>query len=446
MANFKPRRLQDIAPFHALGSIAECFGVDISLFGGAASRIAMYSFYRPNYNFDIFDLTPFTSDIDIAHSGTKEKTPEIMNAIRDSVPFADWCRWSLIDKEQSDMANLNRSSSTRVPLRSWMIGTDVASKPPQDAVEDLQARKISFVRNSTYSSSVLARSGLDLEIFGLLMALNTQADLNEIAEESETLVDTDSAMAWLNDPETGEQLAGLFNNPKLVSRLWNLIAPQIIKSSNKQSFFDTELKKIILSYQYLFGSSSDFYLPFGDSRSFAVSKFQPESGFRVPQLSPEFFTGAAAIDNLDQVLNGLHLDLPKRVEGDRKPSITIDPSFDIVGFVPHITIKTSIGEKSEEGSKGVYFSDSTQDFFHFSWDEKSKIGDHRNSSGLTASIIPWTRSHSTQIQVPAAVGGGYSKGREWIRIDLASTIEKGRDAKNVEASLLILRARDSNEK
>jgi hypothetical protein len=116
-------RLQDLAPFDTLGDIAKACKVELTLYGGTASRAAMHHFYRPDEELDIFDLAPFSSDIDLEHSGSGEKTVEILLAIQDLVPFANWFRWSIIDYERADKAAAQRAVSTRIPLREMRTVT-----------------------------------------------------------------------------------------------------------------------------------------------------------------------------------------------------------------------------------------------------------------------------------------------------------------------------------
>ena len=97
-----------IAP---LELIASDLRINLTLFGGAASRALMYKIAESPYEkATLFDLAPFSSDFDLSHDGDKEVSSQLRKRIADDVPFASWFRWSILDGDQASAARRDRKS------------------------------------------------------------------------------------------------------------------------------------------------------------------------------------------------------------------------------------------------------------------------------------------------------------------------------------------------
>jgi hypothetical protein len=429
MLNLTTPKLHELAPFYALGDISKEFKVDFTLYGGAASRVAMFLTYRSGYDFDLFDLTPFTSDIDLQHSGSKEQNLEIKLAISERVPFSCWCRWSLLDRESGAKAAENRALSTRVPLRSISYSTTARPSLAADTAEDLKNRRVSFVRCSQYGSSVLAKEGRDLEIFGLLMSMNVVTDLQEISGEKSVDYDLTGALEWLRYPETQEQFSRASDVAGLTARLWHLLAPQLARVDSN-SVMAQEVMRLISRLDVMQRFDIDLDAISEEHSPLTVSKITGDGKFRVPELSPEIVVGREAMDAVESVFKELDLG------GQASPMI--DPALELVAVVPKLTV--TAGTSDTSAFDDAYFSGPLEDFLHVAW--KHDVNAPRvRSEGLTASIIPWTHSLSALAPNPVAVGGIFQSGRSWVRIDLSETTEQGSTAKELTSSLLILQAR-----
>src|SRR5689334_5555529 len=90
--------LTDVPAFERLRLLEEAFGIEFILFGGAATRLAISLYDGRTPLPDLTDLTPFSSDIDLAHSGPDYLSPDILASIDAVLPGAGWCRWSLIGR------------------------------------------------------------------------------------------------------------------------------------------------------------------------------------------------------------------------------------------------------------------------------------------------------------------------------------------------------------
>jgi len=442
MADVPRLRLQELAPFQALGGIAKEFNVNFTLFGGTASRVAMHMAYLPGQELDLFDLTPFSSDIDLWHSGSKDKTPDIKQAIRQQIPFASWCRWSIIDGEAGQRAAQNRALSTYVPLRSIVYRTDGTMRLSMDALADIEARRVSFSRNPNYTKSEFAREGRDVEIFGLLLALNALADMREIAGEGKLDTHHHYALHWLQSEDTVRQMQFVAGTPHLKTRLWQLLATNIART------VDTDISELLLGVVSVAQRSDaisgldsrDIEFLIRQGSPLSVSKPAASGGFRVPELSPVVLTGESAEVAFERKLAELGFgDLPE----DERPRI--DPAFEIVGFVPEITVRAESSANSDERQDTVYFSDADDEFLHLAWVPDPNTQVALSPKGLTVSVIPWQRSAIHESRVGLAVGGVFRSGRGWLRVDLGDVVTRGATAKDGSASLLILQARDAEK-
>ncbi|WP_282608160.1 hypothetical protein [Pelagibius sp. Alg239-R121] len=434
--------LHEVPAFRGLKEVAKEFGVEFTLFGGAATRALMYMHYRPGEDFDLFNLTPFTSDIDLWHNGEREDTPNIMQAINETILFAPWCRWALQDADIGKKAAVNRSRSTRVPLRSLALSTLESMEIPTAAIEDLQARRVSFERNEAYRQSDFARKGRDAEIFGLIMALNLLADMRDIAGEGE-LTEEEEALRWVTAPDAWQELYAPVDTGRLTTRLWHLLASYMARSNPGSSRAADVLIEFAGQSEGLRSAKVDLQGVFFDGQPLSASKMTAAGGFRVPELSPEVVTGVEAQTAFEKICTELQEaglpahDLPQ-----------IDPAFELIGVVPEITVRGEAGTRYEDGGNpdSVFESWSPADFVHLAWQDdggaKSDLNPgHLNPAGMTACVLPRVADQSYGWANAAAVGGRFAGGRNWIRVDLQDTTDRGRDAKDKPASILILQSR-----
>lgn len=429
MVDFGALSLHDFPPFAALNDIARRLEVDITIFGGAASRAAMYRAYHPQREIDLFDLVPFSSDIDLMHSGDAELTPKIRVEIADHVPFATWCRWAILDSEAANRARANRDASTFVPLRRIGIRSGGGSVLLPQAKNDLSDGRVTFKRNRKFASSELALANRDLEIFGLLLALNALADMRQIGGKGE-LRNTHDARAWLDSQDARQQLLHAAETPALRARLWHMSAALIARSAENPS--DLALRFVDVLSELGLDNVLDVDLKgiVHDGQPFTVSRPRADGNFLVPELSPSFSTGAEARGAFKRWLN-------KRPPDDRP---VIDPAFELIGFVPDFTVLADPPPKDpevDEAGKSLdvddpYGSGNDGEFLNFTW---RGVGDER---GMTAVVLPRVRQPVHESWGGLAAGGSIGGKRWWLRINVRTCSPKGGDG---GGSLLILRVR-----
>jgi hypothetical protein len=421
-------RLHELPPFACFEGLARDFGVDFTLRGGAAARAAMYLEYRPGEDFDLFDVAPFTSDIDLRHSGEAQLTPLIRDAIRERVPFASWCRWSLLDGEKSALEQDNMELSTRVPLRSVHFETRQDTPLPADVLSDLRARRVSVFRNPAFSSSGLARTDRDLEVFGVLLALNTLVDLREVSGGG-TVAHWGLVLNWLAEPAARDQLRRAGSSPELGARLWHMLAPQIARADAEDRRWQEALSAFLRD-----GSLQQFGLSAGaisGKHALSVSRLVSTGGFRVPELLPAVLTGTRA--RLEVVAALERLSLPFA------PALRLDPAFEIVAFIPDLTVVG--GTVSEEDMDVGHYSQANDEFLHLTWKSRRNSASDNVAAGLTAVALPSSNRQETDLATSAlAVGGMFRSGQPWVRLDVGGFIGNRGDGRRV--GVAVLRARD----
>jgi hypothetical protein len=180
------RYLHDVAGLEPLQQIARNFEVVLAARGGVARRAYAHQLLRPDApDPDLFDLTPFTSDIDLTHSGDASKTAEIMRAVYAGVPFAECFRWELKAVPEDDLAQRASAYNTIVPLHHVSLSTLTGFEDPLGARGDIVAQNYRYVRNPAYQQSPLYREYRDLEVFGAIRYLRAvlEIDVDELVDQ-----------------------------------------------------------------------------------------------------------------------------------------------------------------------------------------------------------------------------------------------------------------------
>jgi hypothetical protein len=443
MTGFDALSLDDFPALAALADIAREFKVEIGVFGGAASRAAMYRCYQPRHEIDLFDLAPFSSDLDLIHTGDATLTPGIRALIADRVPFATWCRWAVLNRDAARRARANRDASTIVPLRRIGFGVGDPSPLPPQATNDLSDGMVTFERNPEFASSEFARANRDVEIFGLLLALNALADMRQISGRGE-LRDPDAARAWLDSREAREQLLRAARTAALRTRLWHMSAALIARSARNPSDLAVRFVDVLSELKLDDMLGVDLLGLLHGTRPFTVSRPTADGNFLVPELSPALSTGADARDAFERWLD--------RIPPEDRP--VIDPAFELIGFVPDFTVLAGPPPKhrevheadpnadeadpnADEAGKSPNDDDpfaSDGEFLNVTW---HGVGD---AHGMTAVILPRVRQPEHDSWGGLAAGGRIGSGRWWLRTDVRGCLPNNGDG---GGSIVILRVRNA---
>lgn len=454
MAVFESVDLRAIPSLEPLCQIADELKIEIVLHGGTASRLAMYLSYREDKP-SIFDLVPFTSDVDLDHSGPANLTTAVMRAIEEKVPFASWFRWSINDGERAQAAAINRALSTFVPLRSIRASTAGATPLQPLARADLDRRVVSLHSNPGYQRSLLAMQGRDVELFGHLMALNTAAELADIsgsAADTGKLSTGEEKRAgsgiWQVFPSSPplwrdflrsrrEDFRKVAQSRQLAARFWHLFVTLLARRG-----WDEAVTALYDEAKYNGVDASVGVSPenlHSSDRCIGVSRVTGSGAFRLKDLTPKIATGKSAEGELISLYRvhgkALKGPLPERA------SDVLDPAFELVAVVPRLTLQSArLGESSND--PGPFYSEGVQapglitpDFIEIAW--KHPLSGTLKAKGLAAQVIAWSDIARGECCPLPAVGGVFGADRPWIRARIDGFAHAGGE----DAALVVLQAR-----
>jgi hypothetical protein len=215
------RHLHDVAGLEALEEIAREHDVDIVASGGLARRLFTLAVREPELDSpDLFDLVPFTADVDLTHTGGSELTMPILRALRAAVPQAECFRWELRSAAEAEESRAARVHAPAVPIHAVTLGVRTGFDDPFGARGDVEQRRHRYSRDPDYASSPRFLAGQDLEAFGALRYLRTTF-------EDESYVRDEEILAALRDTfldgTNGDTLRALRANAGLRARLRKLI-------------------------------------------------------------------------------------------------------------------------------------------------------------------------------------------------------------------------------
>lgn len=172
--------LLDIPAFSKLGRICNLYKLEITLFGGAVTRLvraAGESDITPATlnSIDLFSLAPPFSDLDVSHSGQPSHNEILQRAIFDLVPNGECFRWDIRSRSEWATYEAAAQYNNRIPARRMSLSTNpqVGFQDPLNGRADIKVGLYTFERNSTYRRSPLFLQGRDLELFSALLYLAT---------------------------------------------------------------------------------------------------------------------------------------------------------------------------------------------------------------------------------------------------------------------------------
>lgn len=424
-------QLEKIGPFRGLGRVARELDIPLTLFGGVASRVALRLIRRPSMRLDLFDLAPFSADIDLEFGAGPERGPEVLAAIRDHVPFASWFRWSLVDDERSAKAAAQRQISTIVPLRSIRFSTDASPCISAEALDDLHTGRVSFRRNPKFGDGGSTQTLRDVELFGLMMALNAEVDVHCVDRTAPGL-DEKTALRWL-ETDGWSDLSKILDDERLRGRFWILFATRWGLAGPEGRVFET-LTKMADELGLLAKLGFD---PKDRTSPIGLSKLSQSGKFRASQLTPSIYTGSEAKRSFVGVMNDI-LGAMGQQYRIATPEEAIDPALELVAVAPNITIARLPGDGEVTDPTDVFQSGLDDEFLQLSWPyDGPKVG----RGGFTAQLFSYSqrKSAASASSVPA-VGGVQDGGRAWIRIRLDDLSGSEGERETTSAALVVLKA------
>jgi hypothetical protein len=133
-------------------------------------------------SFDLFDLAPFASDIDLIHDGPDALTGPIQDSVYEQVPNAECFRWELRSAMSRSAFEMALRLNNFIPALLMRLATLPGSGiwDPWDGWSDIKTGFYRYIRNGFYKDSPLYKAGRDLELFSALLYLQVilEADLS----------------------------------------------------------------------------------------------------------------------------------------------------------------------------------------------------------------------------------------------------------------------------
>lgn len=127
--------LLDIRNLHKLGDVCQKHRGTLYAFGGTATRLAIALRERKisqeqvrqsqtdERPIDLFDVAPFTGDIDLSHDGKPDATPAICASILESVPAAEAFRWQVASVDERGEELAARKCNNIIPARLMSLSS-----------------------------------------------------------------------------------------------------------------------------------------------------------------------------------------------------------------------------------------------------------------------------------------------------------------------------------
>lgn len=170
----------DIPQFRRIHEIGNRFGVTISVFGSVARRYHLKSLHASDsdpYQL-LFDLVPFTSDVDLYHSGLSVLNRRIFRAIQNDVPNSECFRWQLFSRDQYALFKRTLNHGPRIPVNclSLPLSQQENMVDPWGGMEEIKSGTYSITIAQDARRSPLERIGRDHSSFAALNYLKTIAE------------------------------------------------------------------------------------------------------------------------------------------------------------------------------------------------------------------------------------------------------------------------------
>jgi hypothetical protein len=230
--------IEQLRPLEAIGKNSE---VSFTLRGGVAFRFALKLNSVGDIDkspIDLFDLTPFTADVDLVHSGPPEKTAQLLDAILANVPGAECFRWELQSALEDQRFQDGLSRGNFVPARLLRVSDDpvVGLIDPVNGLADIKRGQFRYHRNPMFRVSPLAQAGQDLGVFSALLYLQTLFEGSLTTPEEFQPGWKDAAAVFEDAASDREMLRQLEEHAYLRCRLRYLLVNAVAAHPSRSEF------------------------------------------------------------------------------------------------------------------------------------------------------------------------------------------------------------------
>jgi hypothetical protein len=216
------RHLHPVSGLEPLEKIARELGIVISGTGDLARRLYSHELLTPSLPApDLFELTPFTTCIELVHSGGAEVNDALRRAIMRELILPECFRWRIWSAEQDQRHRRASSYGPVVPVHDVRLSTHDGFDDPMNARGDIVAKTYRYVRNPLYRESPRFLANRDLEVFGAIGFLRTviEAELS-FGEGDATLL---SLRDTFRDAMSWDTVARLQQSAALRARLHRIV-------------------------------------------------------------------------------------------------------------------------------------------------------------------------------------------------------------------------------
>jgi hypothetical protein len=245
-----------------------------------------------------------------------------------------------------------------------------------------------------------------------MMALNVEADMDDISGREATLRDEAGAWEWLRSDQARVEAATLgVENSTLQSRAWHLTAARRARGSRNP--LDLAIDELLgvspVELQFQTALSGGLV-----SNAITVTKRGISGALRVPQTEVTAISGQMAARH---VMNRLRK-IAEALDLETRPQI--DPCYEILAVFRNLTvIPTAVEQAAEENDSGDYASVPSGEFVQLAW----PIANGDNVAGITGFYLPASDdpamiAHVMNQPTPLAIGGKFDSGHCWLRVDI----------------------------
>jgi hypothetical protein len=214
--------LYEIKPLNELESLAKRFAGEFTLFGGSVFRYLRARADDPTGSIDLFQISPFTADVDLLHSGGAELDGRIREAIQREVYAAECFRWRLrsIATHKKFFEPLQMRSGI-IPVRLMMIDR-VRVMDPWNGKSDIKESDYRYIRNG-FRLIPSPRAYNDLEFFSAILFAQTLLEARLELHKLEKQKGIVEARASVASTHIQDALIALQEHARLRARLRYLL-------------------------------------------------------------------------------------------------------------------------------------------------------------------------------------------------------------------------------
>jgi len=227
------RHLHDVEGLEPLQKVARELGVSISATGEVARRLYTHELLAPSEPApDLFALTPFSTGIELVHSGSASLDARVARTIMRELTFPECFTWT-IRSAADDARRRVRVYGPMIPVHDVRLSTDGGFADPMDARSDITSGMYRYIRHPLYRESPAFRANRDLELLGAIRYLRTISDAGLAMTPGST--DLLALQATFRDASSWDTIARLQESAALRATLHRLLRELCVASLTRAS-------------------------------------------------------------------------------------------------------------------------------------------------------------------------------------------------------------------